>query len=274
MEKKKFYWLKLKKDFFKRHDIRIIEGMPNGTDICLFYLKLMLESIDHDGRLRFSDTIPYTPEMLSVITCTELDIVEQGIDALGGLGMLEQTDDGTFILPKVSSMIDSASDTDAARRMRRLRENNANEQNVRISEQNVQKSEQKRTKRYESKSIEIEKELEIKRNIKEKTPTRFIPPSLEEVKAYCKERENRVDPERFIAFYTSNGWKVGKNPMKNWKAAVINWEKNNFNDSKNGKRRSGWRTGAEAGIVSTSEENTDSTSGSIPDDVLNMFEKE
>ena len=274
MESKKFYWLKLKKDFFKRHDIRIIEGMPNGTDICLFYLKLMLESIDHDGKLRFSDTIPYTPEMLSVITDTELDIVEQGIDALECLELLERDDKGTYILPMVITMIDSASDTDGARRMRRLREQNANNL-CGDSEQIVQKNEQDRTKSDES--IEIrDKSIEIrdKRNIKEKTPTHFIPPSLEEVKAYCKERENRVDPERFIAFYTSNGWKVGKNPMKNWKAAVINWEKNNFNDSKSGKRRTGWRTGAEAGIVSTSEEKLDSASGSIPDDVLDMFEKE
>ena len=50
-------------------------------------------------------------------------------------------------------------------------------------------------------------------------------PTLDEVKAYCNERNNRVDPERFIDYYTSNGWKVGKNPMKDWKAAVRTWER-------------------------------------------------
>ena len=55
----KYYWLKLKKDFFKRHDIRILESMPNGEQTVLFYLKLMLESVDHDGELRFSEEIPY-----------------------------------------------------------------------------------------------------------------------------------------------------------------------------------------------------------------------
>lgn len=55
----------------------------------------------------------------------------------------------------------------------------------------------------------------------------FVPPTVEEVSAYCLERNNGVDPEKFVAFYTSNGWKVGKNPMKNWKAAVITWEKKN-----------------------------------------------
>lgn len=54
---------------------------------------------------------------------------------------------------------------------------------------------------------------------------RFTPPTLEEVQAYCTERNNHIDAQRFIDYYTSNGWKVGKNPMKDWKAAVRNWER-------------------------------------------------
>ena len=48
---------------------------------------------------------------------------------------------------------------------------------------------------------------------------------MEEVKEYCSERGNKVDPERWFDYYTSNGWKVGKNPMKDWKAAVRTWER-------------------------------------------------
>ena len=58
----KFYWLKLDRDFFKRHDIKIIEAMPNGKDYILFYLKLLCESIDHDGSLRFNENIPYSEQ--------------------------------------------------------------------------------------------------------------------------------------------------------------------------------------------------------------------
>ena len=54
-------------------------------------------------------------------------------------------------------------------------------------------------------------------------------PSLEEVQDYCKERNNNVNAEQFLDFYESNGWKVGKNPMKDWKAAVRTWERNNIN---------------------------------------------
>jgi hypothetical protein len=56
----------------------------------------------------------------------------------------------------------------------------------------------------------------------------FVPPMLQEVSGYCKERNNSIDPQAFIDHYTSNGWMVGKNKMKDWKAAVRNWEKRNF----------------------------------------------
>lgn len=52
----------------------------------------------------------------------------------------------------------------------------------------------------------------------------FVRPTLEEVRAYCSERNNGIDAESFINFYESKGWKVGKNSMKNWKAAIRTWE--------------------------------------------------
>ena len=66
------------------------------------------------------------------------------------------------------------------------------------------------------------------------TAKRFTPPSLEEVKAYCIERHNSVDAERFIDYYTSNGWMVGKNKMKDWKSAVRTWERNGFSNKQQG----------------------------------------
>jgi hypothetical protein len=55
---------------------------------------------------------------------------------------------------------------------------------------------------------------------------RFVPPTLAEVAAYCLDRNNGIDPEQFIAHYTSKGWKVGRAPMRDWKSAIVTWEKN------------------------------------------------
>ena len=56
---------------------------------------------------------------------------------------------------------------------------------------------------------------------------RFEKPSLADVQAYCAERGNTVDAQKFVDYYEANGWRVGKNPMKDWRAAVRTWERNN-----------------------------------------------
>lgn len=108
-ESKKYYWLKLKKDFFKRHDIQIIEAMPNGKDYILFYLKLLVESVDHEGGLRFNDTIPYNEMMLSTITNTNVDIVKNAMKMFVDLDMIEVLEDKTIFMCEVKKMLGTES---------------------------------------------------------------------------------------------------------------------------------------------------------------------
>lgn len=122
MAEKKNYWLRLKRDFFKRHDIRIIEAMPNGKDYVLFYLKLLCESIDHDGSLRFSDTIPYSEEMLAALTDTNVDVVRSAVNIFAELNMMELLDDGTLFMSELHKMVGSTKAEDNAERQRRHRE--------------------------------------------------------------------------------------------------------------------------------------------------------
>jgi len=70
----------------------------------------------------------------------------------------------------------------------------------------------------------------------------FVKPSLDEIRAYCRERRNSVDSEQFIDHYESNGWKIGgRSPMRDWKAAVRTWERNGFgaNGSGSGTSKAG-----------------------------------
>ena len=218
MAEKKYYWLKLKRDFFKRHDIRIIEEMPNGKEYLLFYLKLLVESIDHEGALRFSDTIPYNEQMLSIITNTNIDIVRSAMKLLESLQLVEIKDDQTIYMEEVNTMIGSAVDNDNANRQRRFRE--------RQKQLALPDRYDAVTKDNESKSIE--KEIEIEKD-NSKPQKRFAKPTLDDVKAYCQERNNNVDAEKWFNYYSANGWKVGKNPMRDWKAAVRTWERNEPN---------------------------------------------
>lgn len=60
----------------------------------------------------------------------------------------------------------------------------------------------------------------------ESKPKNFQKPSVSEIEAYCKERQNSVDPQQFYDFYESKGWRIGNAPMKNWQAAIRTWERN------------------------------------------------
>ena len=260
----KYYWLKLKRDFFKRHDIRIVEDMPNGKDYILFYLKLLVESVDHDGALRFSDTIPYNEQMLATITNTNLDIVRSAMKIFIELGMIDLLDDGTIFMTETMNMIGSAADNDNANRQRRFREKKKQEYG-RININCPDHLPKCVTKNNESKSIEKEKDIDIeKENLKN-----FIPPTLEEVNAYCKERHNNVNAAKFIEYYEAGNWKDAKgNPVTNWKQKVITWEQQNQKRSRSSK----WRTGAEAGIISEEQSDPVSSNANIPDDIMEMFE--
>ena len=167
MSNGKYYWLKLKKDFFKRHDIQIIEAMPNGKDYILFYLKLLVESVDHEGALRFSDTIPYNAEMLSVVTNTNVDIVRSALKVFTELNMIDVLDDSTIYMNEVSKMIGSAADNDNAIRQQRFRDNQKASKmaipDVSVTKNNAPVTETV-TNNNESKSIEKEKDKEIEKD--------------------------------------------------------------------------------------------------------------
>ena len=158
-DKKKYYWLKLQKDFFKRHDIRIIETMPNGKDYILFYLKLLCESTSHEGSLRFSDTIPYSEDMLATITNTNVDVVRSAIKVFSELHMIDILDDGTYFMNEVIKMIGHETDWAKKKREYRSKQKLLTTDNSRTIEDNVRQEIEK--------EIDIELEIETKKDKKE-----------------------------------------------------------------------------------------------------------
>ena len=106
------------------------------------------------------------------------------------------------------------------------------------SRQNVDRPAGKMSTRSESSPyIEINNESTIVDSTKEykgeaPAPQRFVKPTVDEVAQYCRDRNNTVDAEAFVAFYESNGWKVGRNPMRDWRQAVITWEKRQHEERK------------------------------------------
>ncbi len=201
-ERKKYYWLKLKRDFFKRHDIRIIEEMPNGKDYILFYLKLLLESVDHDGTLRFSDTIPYNEQMLSVVTNTNIDIVRSAMKLFVELHMMDIFDDKTIYMSEVEKYIGSETQWAEKKRLQRAKGDNV----PRLSSN-------------------CPTELEIREKSIEKdlfTTTTTGAPTMTEVYVYFKSMSVEDAPkeaEKFHAYNANKGWSC----LPDWKATADLW---------------------------------------------------
>ena len=170
MADKKYYWLKLKRDFFKRHDIQIIEAMPNGKDYILFYLKLLCESVDHEGSLRFNEKVPYNLEMLSTITRTNIDVVRSAVKLFSDLGMMEIWDDGTYYMSEVERLIGCESEWAAKKRVYREKQKERagigqKKDNVRLTEDNVRTNADNVHSKIDNvrQEIELEKETESER---------------------------------------------------------------------------------------------------------------
>ena len=122
--------------------------------------------------------------------------------------------DAIFVL--IRPVLDSAAKKSKGGKASPSNEEDADKISASIEEDTDNKKENKKKNKKEG---EKENECYI-------APARFVRPSLEEVTEYCLERGGVVDPQRWYAYYESNGWKVGKNPMKDWKAAVRTWERN------------------------------------------------
>jgi len=229
---KKYYWLRLQKDFFKRHDIRIIESMPNGKDYILLYLKLLVESVSHEGELRFSETIPYNEEMLSTVTDTNIDIVRSAMKIFTELEMIEVLEDSTIFMAEVDKMIGCAAEIDEQKKENhRLRQQRYRDRKKLEAsrDDNVTVIRDVEIELEKEKELEIELESEIEYKAK---PKRFNPPTLEEVETYIFENNYNVDARKWYDYYSSIGWKVGKNPMKDWKASVRYWQSKNKKENK------------------------------------------
>lgn len=211
---KRYYWLKFKDDFFDSKRVKKLRKMAGGDTYIVIYLKMQLKALRSDGVLSYTGLEENFADELALDIDESPEDVRMVLAYLMNYGLCECSDNIHYFLPYVVE--NTGSETATAQRMRdhRSRAKLAERNNVTGLLQ----------ERYVEKEIEKEKDKEIDTDSMVHRK-RFTAPTIEDVKAYCKERGNRVDPERFIDYYTSNGWKVGKNPMKDWKAAVRTWER-------------------------------------------------
>ena len=203
-EDKRFFWMKLNESFFEDETIAWLEEQTNGKEYVLFLLKLCLKSLKTNGilmRAIGNIFIPYDVAKLAEMTRTDVDTVAVAMQLFA------------IYISILENMV--GSETKWAKFKRNERNGQKQIGQCPTDVQNMS-----------TQSIENKSKEEKEKNKKEKRDKHaFTPPALQEVQEYCKERGNRVDPQRFIDFYEAKGWMIGKNKMKDWKAAVRTWER-------------------------------------------------
>ena len=103
------HYLKLDKNYFTTAEVRILESRENGKEFSLFYLKLLAESVSHDGKLRLSADLPYDNKTLAIVLNTDEKIVESAMKVLEEMKMVIMLEDGTIFMPKVEQLTKSNS---------------------------------------------------------------------------------------------------------------------------------------------------------------------
>ena len=236
-DNKKYYYLRLKENFFDSDELKILESMKDGYLYSNILLKLYLRSLKNDGKLVVNDRIPYNAEMLASVTGHQIGTVKQALSIFKDLGLIDVLENGAIYMLDIQNFIGKgSSEADRKREYRqRIETDRTNVQtNLRqISEKSPPEIE-----------IELEKDIEIEKEIHSSAKStttkrkRFEKPTISDIEQYCIERNNNVNAEQFFDYYESNGWKVGKNSMKDWKAAVRTWERSEYrkpNSKKNSK---------------------------------------
>lgn len=223
-ESKKYWYIQLNVNFFDDERIDWLCEQNNGYAYVVLYLKLCLKTANNNGILTRQIgemIIPYNVDKIAEVTHMNVDVVRVALELYKKIGLVYEADENcNFMrLPEVPGMVGYT--TQAAIEKAKQRERKKQKESGQLPDKcpdNVQQELRVKSKELRVNSLESEQEKEKKRK-------RFTPPTVDEVRAYCLERNNSIDPEAFTAFYASKGWKVGNSQMKDWKQAIITWEK-------------------------------------------------
>ena len=229
-DNKKYYYLRLKDNFFDSDELKILESMKDGYLYSNILLKLYLRSLKNDGKLVVNERIPYNAEMLASVTGHQVGTIKQALSMFKELGLIEVLENGTIYMLDIQNFIGKGSTEADRQRLYDRRISEERKQNKLTQSRNLEEICKKSPPEIE---IELEKDIEIEKEINSSASTttkrkRFEKPTLSQITQYCLERNNNVNAEQFYDYYESNGWKVGKNAMKDWKACVRTWERNGY----------------------------------------------
>ena len=230
----KIQWIKLSVDLFDNKKIKYLRRLPHGNDLALIWVMLLTLAgqCNADGKIFITKSLPCSPEALAEELGFEAETVKQALKCFKELDMIKIAKNGHILISGWAEH-QSMESTEKVREQNRLRKQKQREKEKQLAE-SVTSRDSHATETEEETEKETEKETETEKNENERADkpprTHFVKPTYDEVKQYCDERMNLIDPQYFIDFYDANGWTQGKDkPIKDWRAVVRTWENRDKN---------------------------------------------
>lgn len=233
---KRYYWLKLPHTYFNQLEQKKMKKHENGCNMQVIYLRMMLLSINTEGYIYYQGVYDTLEEELAEEFNEPIELIKTTLEYLKENHMIQIGDDNSCFIPEAEEHTgreDLSTERVRKYRARKKEETECNKCNVTETFQETECNKCNNdetevvvscnTEKEKEKELELEKEKEVESEASKSK--RFTPPTYEEVENYCLENNYTVNAERFVDFYEAKGWLIGKNKMKDWKAAVRTWER-------------------------------------------------
>lgn len=240
---KRYFWLKLKEEFFQDKEIKKLRRIAGGDTYTIIYLKLMLLSLKSDGRLYFDGIEDSFYEELALEIDEDPENVKITLMYLEKMGLVKLVSEDEMFLTQMDNLIVSESES-----AKRVRAHRARKKLLESSNGQLELPLHQEPSEFESNEKDDEAlpcngdvtkcnagetncntytdtDTNTKTDTKTEKKKKHFPPTVEEVAEYCRSRGNNIDAEEFVNYYDGCSWYRGKTKITNWKNVIITWEK-------------------------------------------------
>lgn len=205
---RKFYWLKLKTGFFNQPKLKKLRREEGGERLLVVYIRILLSSVPNEGKIVFEGLEPTLADELALALDEDSEDVQRVLEFLNQYGLIEEIAKNEFVLTEALESI--GSETDSAERMRRFRKKQASQCDTPVTNSDTEK-------RREEPEEEKRKE--------DQDCTLCAPDWFDVHEFFFEKRITSFSAEDFINQNEERGWKIEGEPIRNWKALAVSWDK-------------------------------------------------